>query len=152
MLAPIAAAAAVASGLFSLAKINAVKLFAGGGRLDGPSHQSGGIPFTVGGQGGFEAEGGEVLINKRSAAAFAPQLSAINSYNGYGTRFADGGPIPSVSASPSIGQVTSQAAMLSKDMADYIINGINDKKVINDPLEALEAQDFSIQVVNEGSF
>jgi len=32
--------------------------------LKGPSHENGGIPFTVGGKPGFEAEGGEILLTK----------------------------------------------------------------------------------------
>jgi len=62
-----------------------------GGLLRGPSHARGGIPFTVRGQTGFEAEGGEAIINKRSSKLFHKQLSAINSYNGWGDTFKRGG-------------------------------------------------------------
>lgn len=51
-----------------------------GGILVGKSHAQGGIMLS----NGVEAEGGEAIINKRSTAAFAPLLSEINSYNGYG--------------------------------------------------------------------
>lgn len=51
-----------------------------GGILNGPSHRNGGIMLS----NGVEAEGGEAIINKRSTAMFAPLLSDINSYNGYG--------------------------------------------------------------------
>lgn len=51
-----------------------------GGILVGRSHAQGGIMLS----NGVEAEGGEAIINKRSTAAFAPLLSEINSYNGYG--------------------------------------------------------------------
>jgi len=61
-----------------------------GGLLNGPSHANGGIPFSVGGRLGFEAEGGETLINKRSSAMFRPILSAINRAGG-GVAFEDGG-------------------------------------------------------------
>lgn len=69
-----------------------------GGMLYGPSHAEGGIPFSVGGKLGFEAEGGETIINKKSSARFRPLLSAINQAGG-GVKFAGGGDlgIPSIS-------------------------------------------------------
>lgn len=50
-----------------------------GGLLKGKSHSDGGIPFTVAGRGGFEAEGGEYIVNKRATAMYLPVLEAINS-------------------------------------------------------------------------
>jgi len=75
--------------------------FKRGGLLQGDSHANGGIPFTVNGQNGFEAEGGETLINKRSSAMFRNELSAINQAGG-------GVALPSVS-SPSTGSLSSFA-------------------------------------------
>lgn len=49
-----------------------------GGILKGKSHNEGGIPFTVAGLGGFEAEGGEYIVNKRATAMYFPVLEAIN--------------------------------------------------------------------------
>ena len=91
----IAAAIAVASGLANVASINGIKFAKGGiaaigGLLSGPSHSQGGIPFSVGGRLGFEAEGGEAIINKRSTAMYAPLLSQINQAGG-GRAFALGG-------------------------------------------------------------
>lgn len=51
-----------------------------GGILRGKSHSQGGIKTD----GGVELEGGEAIINKKSTKLFAPILSDINSYNGYG--------------------------------------------------------------------
>lgn len=51
-----------------------------GGILGGQSHANGGTMLS----NGVEAERGEAVINKRSTAMFAPLLSEINSYNGYG--------------------------------------------------------------------
>ncbi len=76
----------------SLAQINKAKL-AKGGVLQGPSHDNGGIPFTVDGKAGFEAEGDEIVLTKgvyrnpylRSIA------SKINAMAG-GVKFAKGGP------------------------------------------------------------
>lgn len=82
-------------------------VFDQGGMLQGKSHAQGGIPFRVRGRGMAEAEGGEVIINKRSASIFRKELSAINSYNGYGRPlYAMGGVIgqPNFgSASPTFG-------------------------------------------------
>lgn len=78
------------------AKGGLIKKFFGGGLsniggiLRGPSHAMGGIPFTVAGRPGFEAEGGEAIINKRSTAMFRNELSAINQAGG-GRPFARGG-------------------------------------------------------------
>ena len=55
-----------------------------GGLLKGNSHSEGGIPFTVAGRGGFEAEGGEYIVNKRATAMYFPVLEAINRSVGYG--------------------------------------------------------------------
>jgi TP901 family phage tail tape measure protein len=65
-----------------------------GGMFKGNSHANGGVKFAVGGRI-MEAEGGEAIINKKSTAKFKPILSAINSYNGNGVKFADGGLINS---------------------------------------------------------
>jgi hypothetical protein len=61
-----------------------------GGMFVGNSHANGGVKFRVGGRI-MEAEGGEAIINKKSTSMFRPVLSAINSYNGNGVKFADGG-------------------------------------------------------------
>jgi len=65
--------------------------FADGGLLNGPSHAEGGIPFTIGGQPGFEAEGSEYIVNKKSTQAYFPIIEAINKSNGAPLQFADGG-------------------------------------------------------------
>ena len=80
----VAAAAAVASGLMNVAKISSTDVkYEKGGLLKGNSHSEGGIPFTVAGRG-FEAEGGEYIVNKRATAMYFPVLEAINRSAGYG--------------------------------------------------------------------
>lgn len=49
-----------------------------GGPITGPSHADGGVPFTVSGQPGFEAEGGEYITNKRATARNYQALDTIN--------------------------------------------------------------------------
>lgn len=86
----------IASGLAQVKKLVAPKLkFEDGGLLVGPSHSNGGIPFTINGQSGFEAEGGEYIVNKNSTKKFLPLLQAINgTYKGKHTQpnmFQNGG-------------------------------------------------------------
>ena len=85
----IPAAIAAATGAVQVAAIQSQR-YAKGGILVGKSHAEGGIKGHINGNP-IEVEGGEVVINKRSAALFRNQLSAINSYNGYGRKFAEGG-------------------------------------------------------------
>jgi hypothetical protein len=71
-----------------------VVAFRRGGVLRGPSHENNGIPFTVNGSPGFEAEGDEILLSRGvyrnpSLRSFA---SAINVAGG-GRSFAAGGPV-----------------------------------------------------------
>lgn len=77
---------AVASGIAQVATIAAQK-YARGGELHGASHANGGIKGFVGNRH-IEAEGGEIIINKRSSAKHRKLLSLINSDNGWGDDFA----------------------------------------------------------------
>lgn len=54
----------VAAGAAAAASVAKILGFKDGGVLIGPSHEQGGIPFTVAGRPGFEAEGGEVVLTK----------------------------------------------------------------------------------------
>lgn len=54
------------------------KKFADGGMVNGPSHEQGGVPFTVQGQAGYEMEGGEFIVNKRATAMHKDLLERIN--------------------------------------------------------------------------
>jgi hypothetical protein len=82
----IAGAAVTASTIANNAVVTAQKYepiaYEEGGLLQGNSHAAGGIPFTVAGKSGFEAEGGEAIINKKSTSMFMPLLSAINQAGG----------------------------------------------------------------------
>lgn len=94
---PSAIAAGIA-GAIQLGVIAATK-FAKGGVLKGRSHEEGGIAFTVDGQSGFEAEGGEILVNKNihSRPDFVNAISQMNHITG-GKRFQAGAilPIPNI--------------------------------------------------------
>lgn len=54
------------------------KKFAEGGVVSGPSHEQGGVPFSVQGKGGYEMEGGEYIVNKRATAMHKDLLERIN--------------------------------------------------------------------------
>ena len=54
------------------------KKFAEGGMVNGPSHDQGGVPFSVQGQGGYEMEGGEYIVNKRATSMHRDLLERIN--------------------------------------------------------------------------
>lgn len=70
----------------------ASSLFNDGGMLNGRSHSQGGIPFAIGGRVGFEAEGGEAIINKRSMRdPYLRNLASRINQVGGGVAFADGG-------------------------------------------------------------
>jgi len=79
-----------------------------GGMFQGASHANGGVKFAVGGRI-HEAEGGEAIINKRSTAMFKPMLSAMNSFNGYGKKFADGGITTGISNKFALGGMTASS-------------------------------------------
>jgi hypothetical protein len=75
-------AAITASGV---AKLDAIRRrqfypvkFEDGGIVEGPSHAQGGVPFTVNGQGGYEMEGGEFIVNKKAASLHRQLLESIN--------------------------------------------------------------------------
>lgn len=85
-------ATVLASGLGAVKNIKKTKL-AKGGLLEGPSHAQGGIPFTVAGTTGFEAEGGEFVVNKKSTAMHLPLLKAINGNKQSSRVFQNGGMI-----------------------------------------------------------
>ncbi len=90
--------AAIATTAIQIATISKQTLKKGG-ILKGRSHEEGGIAFTVDGQSGFEAEGGEILVNKNihSRPDFVDAISQMNHITG-GKRFQAGAilPIPNI--------------------------------------------------------
>lgn len=81
-----------------------------GGMIKGPSHSKGGVPFSVNGRPGFEAQGNEFITSVPATKMFYPVLKVMNDIgNKYGnntgrltsftrvppkTNFATGGQIP----------------------------------------------------------
>jgi len=148
------AAAIGISGFANVAKINAVKAQRGM-LIQGNSHAMGGVPFSVDGQLGFEAEGGEAIINKKSTQMFRPLLSAINEAGG-GVSFAKGGKIkkfqnggiPNNLSVSSAQQGFLQRQLNLEEFSSTIIEGINNKQVIN---VASNTSDVATEVFNTQS-
>lgn len=121
------------SGLSAVSKITSTPTkFSEGDILSGKSHAMGGIPFTIAGQAGFEAEGGEAIINKKSTALYRPLLSAINVAGG-GKKFANGG---------IAGSSTSNTTLIDYDR---LIGGIAES------LQNLPTPVVSVSEINEVS-
>lgn len=125
--------------------------FAKGGMINGESHSNGGVPFTVNGRAGFEAEGGEAIINKQSMAN--PMLralaSAINVAGG-GVAFERGGLLPT----PAINSGGSNPLQTLNfgNFAKQIIDGINDKKVIQVESDVRGVLNRVSQIESDSSF
>jgi hypothetical protein len=135
----ILAAAAGAAGAVQIASIAAQKFAFGGiaetgGVLNGPSHAAGGIPFSVGGRLGFEAEGGEAIINKKSTEMFKPLLSRINEAGG-GVSFQTGGLLGAPIAPPSVATTTNQ----TQQNFDNVLNAFNEQTTaINNRIDRIQ--------------
>lgn len=144
-LATIAAGLAVAGGLANVAKIvSTPTTFAKGGILKGASHANGGIPFTIDGVGGFEAEGGETIINKKSSKMFGGLLSEINAAGG-GVRFMRGGSlggINSVSSAPStlidVDAIGRSVAQANRNLPNPIVS-VEEINSVNSDVSVVES-------------
>ena len=111
-----------------------------GGMFRGRSHANGGVKFAVGGRI-HEAEGGEAIINKKSTARFRPILSAINSYNGNGVKFADGGVISSGEKFALGGELANIQQMVSGgSMKQKVVMVESDVTTTQSKVSALESQ------------
>ena len=142
----VAAAMATVIATSTAAKVSAInqrqfapKKFATGGIVNGPSHDQGGVPFTVQGTGGYEMEGGEFIINKRAAALHRDLLETINgSYKSNASvsqyAFADGGivnPIASRSGSSTVQRNSEESVSYLKAIAEASVStAINSNKPI----------------------
>lgn len=123
VMASISAAAIAASTAMNIKAISGRKFvpqqYADGGLIEGKSHAEGGVPFTVRGQAGFEAEGGEFIVNKEATAKHLDELKRINSRTQKGNRkFADGGIISAEQGDTLINQAILEA--LSKPVRAYV--------------------------------
>ena len=111
-----------------------------GGMFEGNSHANGGVKFRVGGRI-HEAEGGEAIINKRSTSMFRPVLSAINSYNGNGVKFADGGLLNSGEKFAMGGELRSAQQLISGGTGvSKVVIVESDMTEVQNRISAIESQ------------
>ena len=107
------------------------KKFADGGIVNGPSHDQGGVPFTVQGRGGYEMEGGEYIVNKRATSMHRDLLDRINKSGKMNPtvgrmKFAEGGLVSSpmnesVDYLKAIAEATTSTAIgVSKPVRAYV--------------------------------
>ena len=105
--------------------------FAEGGMVNGPSHDQGGVPFSVQGQGGYEMEGGEYIVNKRATSMHRDLLERINKTGRLNPtvgrmKFAEGGLVSSpmnesVDYLKAIAEATTSTAIgVSKPVRAYV--------------------------------
>ena len=100
--------------------------FAEGGIVNGPSHEQGGVPFTVQGQGGYEMEGGEFIVNKKASSLHRELLESINNsvkpnVPSQPLRFAQGGLVTnSVSNSQVVANSISNISQGSQESVNYL--------------------------------
>ena len=93
--------------------------YAEGGLIEGKSHAQGGVPFTVNGRGGFEAEGGEFIVNKEATKRHLSELQRINSKTQKSrSKFATGGYVEPISDSDDFNQLLLEA--LSKPVRAFV--------------------------------
>ena len=111
-----------------------------GGMFVGNSHANGGVKFRVGGRI-HEAEGGEAIINKKSTSMFRPVLSAINSYNGNGVKFADGGLLNSGEKFAMGGELRSAQQLISGGVGtSKVVIVESDMTEVQNRISAIESQ------------
>ena len=107
------------------------KKFAEGGMVNGPSHDQGGVPFSVQGRGGYEMEGGEYIVNKRATSMHRDLLERINKSGrtkatAGSYKFAEGGLVSSplnesVDYLKAIAEATTSTAIgVSKPVRAYV--------------------------------
>ena len=89
------------------------------GMLVGARHAQGGIKIGTP-SGMIEAEGGEVIINRKSVQMYKPLLSQINEAGG-GVKFADGGQV----FAPPVSQEFSILADMFKNMPQSVVSVVD---------------------------
>jgi TP901 family phage tail tape measure protein len=114
-----------ATGAAQIAAVGAQKFtpktFEEGGSIVGPSHSEGGVPFTVSGQAGFEAEGGEYIFSRRTVDRLGTGLLDAINFGGASPRlFADGGVVSASSVSQNAFGGMEMAEMIGSIIAQTV--------------------------------
>jgi len=99
--------------------------FAEGGVIQGASHAQGGVPFSVAGRGGFEAEGGEFIHKTKAVEHYGlPFMNALNNLQ-LPKMFAEGGYVAPVTASSISQQVSdgvSELVSVNENRSMQVVN------------------------------
>lgn len=99
----------------NMKRIDAQK-FEDGGLIQGAPHSKGGVPFTVKGRGGFEAEGGEFIQNKKAVKHYGTDfMKAINTMK-IPKLFAEGGFVAPVASGSMSSQVRQGVGALAESI------------------------------------
>lgn len=97
------------------------KTFQDGGMIEGASHSEGGVPFTVAGRAGFEAEGGEYIFSKNTVDRLGTGLLDAINFGGAAPRlFADGGAVSRASVASSALNQSEMAQMIGEVVASSV--------------------------------
>jgi TP901 family phage tail tape measure protein len=111
------------------------KTFQDGGSIVGASHSDGGVPFTVAGQAGFEAEGGEYIFSRSTVDRLGTGLLDAINFGGASPRlFADGGSV----ARKSMESVVMAQADMAEQIGDTIALRITEIPVVNVAQETVD--------------
>ena len=97
------------------------KTFQDGGMIEGASHSEGGVPFTVAGSAGFEAEGGEYIFSRNTVDRLGTGLLDAINFGGAAPRmFADGGAVSRASVASSALNQSEMAQMIGEVVASSV--------------------------------
>ena len=97
------------------------KTFQDGGMIEGASHSEGGVPFTVAGRAGFEAEGGEYIFSRNTVDRLGTGLLDAINFGGAAPRmFADGGAVSRASVASSALNQSEMAQMIGEVVASSV--------------------------------
>jgi hypothetical protein len=118
------AAAIGVLGAVQVATVAAQK-FQDGGLIQGASHSQGGVPFSVAGRGGFEAEGGEYIVKKSTVDNYGVDfMNALNNMR-IPKMFAEGGyvaPTPAGTISDQVSRGVSELVSANENRQLQVIN------------------------------
>jgi hypothetical protein len=118
---------AIAAGVLGAAQIATIAAtkFEDGGLIQGASHAQGGVPFSVAGRGGFEAEGGEFIHKTKAVEHYGlPFMNALNNLQ-LPKMFAEGGYVAPVTASSISQQVSdgvSELVSVNENRSMQVVN------------------------------
>ena len=122
-------------------QINAQK-FADGGLIQGASHSNGGVPFSVAGRGGFEAEGGEFIHKTKAVDHYGlPFMNALNNMQ-LPKVFAEGGyvaPMTSSSISQQVSEGVSGLVSESQNRSIQVLNVESDFSNLQNKVNNVES-------------